>query len=150
HDSLGRQARAAAAAAPPGAAQDDGLVGRSVELRRVASLLEEGHCRLLTIVGPGGVGKTRLAQRALPRRAPSFADGAFFIPLEDLSSADQVGGRIARELGIDLAGGSEPLAQVIDFLGERKLLLVLDNFEPFAEDAGILQRLADACQSLHL
>jgi predicted ATPase/DNA-binding SARP family transcriptional activator len=146
HDSLGRQA---APAALPSETQDDGLVGRSVELRRIANLFEEQHCRLLTIVGPGGVGKTRLAQRALRELASSFPDGVFFVPLEDLPSAAQLGGRIARETGIDLGGG-EPLAQVIDFIGARKLLLVLDNFEQLAEDAGILQRLLDACPALRL
>jgi predicted ATPase/DNA-binding SARP family transcriptional activator len=148
HDSLGRQGRPVPAALTS-ETPDDGLVGRSVELRRIASLFEEQRCRLLTIVGPGGVGKTRVARRALRELGLSFPDGGYFVPLEDLPSVAQLGGRIARETGVDLGGG-EPLVQVIDFIGGRKLLLVLDNFEQLAGDAGILQQLLDACPALHL
>ena len=83
-------------------------------------------------MGPGGVGKTRLAQRAIHEFAPRFSDGATFVALEDISSTSEFGGRVARELGVKLTGRDEPLDQVIEFLRERQMLLVLDNFEHLA------------------
>ena len=80
-------------------------------------------------LGPGGVGKTRLAHRAVDELAHSFADGAAFVPLDDLSTSDELGGRIAHELDIALKGHEEPMEQVIAALRERHMLLVLDNFE---------------------
>ena len=101
HDSLGAAAVAAApSAAAVSGAPDDGFVGRSVELRRIAELLAQDDCRLLSLVGPGGVGKTRLAQRALRELAARFADGAVFVPLEDVATPGELGSRLAREIGI--------------------------------------------------
>ena len=97
-------------------------------------------------MGPGGVGKTRLAQRAMHEFAPAFADGAAFVPLEDIASSSELGGRLARELGVGLAGSDEPLDQVVEFLRERHMLLVLDNFEQLAADASILEKLLQAAR----
>lgn len=124
---------------------DEGFVGRTIELRRVASLLAQNDCRLLTVTGPGGVGKTRLAQRALRECAPSFRDGAAFVPLEDLVAAAELGARLARELDLALKGQADPLDQLIAALRGRNALLVLDNFEQFASDAPRLERLLAGC-----
>ena len=114
----------------------------TVELRRMAALLAQDDCRLLCLIGPGGVGKTRLAQRAIQELAPGYPDGAAFVPLEDISSSSELGGRLAREMGVRLAGSGEPLDQVIEFLRERQMLLVLDNFEHLAADASMLEQAA--------
>jgi predicted ATPase/DNA-binding SARP family transcriptional activator len=146
HDSIGNPAPTAAAgiaALRPGSGE--GFVGRTIELRRVASLLAQNDCRLLTVTGPGGVGKTRLAQRALRECAPSFRDGAAFVPLEDLVAAAELGARLARELDLALKGQGDPLDQVIDALRGRNVLLVLDNFEQFAADAPRLEHVLAAC-----
>ena len=129
---------------------DADFVGRTVELRRIAALLAQDDCRLLCLIGPGGVGKTRLAQRAMHEFAPGFSDGATFVPLEDIESSSELGGRLARELDVRLAGSEEPLDQVIEFLRERQMLLVLDNFEQLAHDASILERLLQACARLKI
>jgi DNA-binding SARP family transcriptional activator/tetratricopeptide (TPR) repeat protein len=149
HDSLGMPI--APVSAPTAAVKFDAdFVGRTIELRRIASLLAQDDCRLLCLIGPGGVGKTRLAQQAMHELAPGFSDGAAFVPLEDIESANELGGRIARELEIRLAGRQEPLDQVIEFLRERQMLLVLDNFEQLANDASILERLLQACTGLKI
>ena len=132
----------------PAAKLDPGFIGRTVELRRIASLLAQDDCRLVCVIGPGGVGKTRFAQHALQEVGSSFPDGAVFVPLEDISSSNELGGRLARELGVSLTGKGEPLNQVIEFLCDRHMLLVLDNFEHLAADAPILQRLMQAAPRL--
>lgn len=151
HDSLGAAAGSLATAASPAPTDFDAdFVGRRVELRRIGSLLAQADCRLLCVIGPGGVGKTRLAKRAMHEFAPRFSDGAAFIPLEDITSPNEVGGRLARELCVVIAGGDEPLKQVVAFLRERHLLLVLDNFEHLAADASILDTLTRECPRLQI
>lgn len=144
HDALG-SAPVAAAAVRPQAPVDDSFVGRTVELRRIAALLAQDDCRLLTVTGPGGVGKTRLAQRVVGECASLFADGATFVPLDDIDAASEFGGRLARELDVALKGRTDPLDQVIDALRTRHALLVLDNFEQLAAAAPLLDRLLTAC-----
>ena len=147
HDSLGTPTAVPVVAAPP---RDDSFVGRTVELRRIASRLAQEDCSLLTITGPGGTGKTRLAQRALHELAPSYADGGVFIPLEDVAEASKLGARLARELGVTLSGRKEPLDQVIEFLRERHVLLVLDNFEQLVGGAPQVEMLIQSCQRLKI
>ena len=150
HDSLVTPAASLAATPKIATAPDDGFVGRTIELRRIAALLSQDDCRLLCVVGPGGVGKTRMVRRVIEELGPSFEDGASFVPLEDIASIDDLGGRLARELGIPLKGGGEVLEQVIEFLQKRQVLLVLDNFEQLATDASILEQLLAACPRLKL
>jgi len=130
---------------------DDGFVGRSAELKRIADLLARDECRLLCLIGPGGVGKTRLARRTMQELAPRYADGAVFVPLEDVDTPEQLGLRLAREGGVAAASGNDdPLTRVIDAWREQQLLLVLDNFEQLAEHAGVLDRLLQACARLKI
>ncbi|HVE89232.1 MAG TPA: BTAD domain-containing putative transcriptional regulator, partial [Burkholderiaceae bacterium] len=147
HDSLATVALSAPAVPTPAAKLDADFVGRIVELRRIGALLAQDDCRLICLVGPGGVGKTRLAQRAMQQFAQQFSDGAAFIPLEDVASASDLGGRFARELGIT---GGNSLERVIEFLCERQMLLVLDNFEHLATDAAALELLLKGCARLKL
>lgn len=132
--------------APP----DDGFVGRAVELRRIAGLLAEDTCRLLTITGPGGVGKTRLVRRALAEQAPRFADGAVFVPLEDSASAGGFVRALAHALDVKLTGGGDALDPVLAFLRERRMLLALDNFEQLVEAAPVVDRLLAGCPGVKL
>ena len=150
HDSIGTAAIPAPSEASAYPIQDDNFIGRTVELRRIGALLAQDDCRLLSLVGPGGVGKSRLAARVIRDFAPRFSDGAAFVSLEEISSSSELGSRIARELGVDLAGGEEPLLQVVASLRQRQMLLVLDNFEHLAADASILDRLMQSCERLKI
>jgi hypothetical protein len=111
--------------------------GREGELAAIAGAFGCGD-RLVTLVGPGGVGKTRLARRVLDDHA-SFGDGVAFVPLDDLTSSAELGTRLARELGVRLAGSGDPLDQVIAHLRERAMPLALDNSSSRG-DAATLQR----------
>jgi predicted ATPase/DNA-binding SARP family transcriptional activator/Tfp pilus assembly protein PilF len=151
HDSIGTLARPSApTVAPATSPSDAGFVGRTVELRRISALLAQDDCRVLCLVGPGGVGKTRLARHAMQALAPGHADGAVFVPLEDISAPGELGGRLARELGVRLTGSADPLDQVVEFLHGRDLLLVLDNFEQLVEGAPALARLVQASARLRI
>jgi predicted ATPase/DNA-binding SARP family transcriptional activator/Tfp pilus assembly protein PilF len=126
------------------AARDD-FVGRAVELRKVAELLAQPQCRLLCVIGPGGIGKTRLARKAAETLGGEYRDGAAFVSIEGVTALDQFGGRVARELGLSLAGSAQPMDQVNAYLRDRHLLLVLDNVEDFGAHASLLGKILDAC-----
>ena len=151
YESLGGERRAAVLVAPdrPPSA-DGGFIGRTVELRRLGELLAQPDCRLVSLVGHGGVGKTRLARRALQDLGAQFRDGARFVPLDDVEQGAAIGGRLARELDVRLGGKTEPLDQVIASLRERQMLLVLDNFEQLTASADVLARLLDGCAGVKL
>lgn len=139
--------RAELAAAAPG---DPDFVGRAVERRELAALLAREDVRLVTLLGPGGVGKSALAQRVAGDAAPRFADGAHFVALEDVPEAEGIGARIARELALTLHGTAPPIDQVTAYLSVRCTLLVLDNFEHLAHSAPLLQDLLQRCPRLKL
>jgi len=153
HDALGgAPAAAPSAEAPAAAPADDGFVGRSVELRRIADLLGGPECRLLCLVGPGGIGKTRLARRALALLAPQFADGVRVVGLEDIDTPAQFGQRLAQEAGTprERGGSGDALARTVNAWRDRELLLLLDNFEPLAEHAALLEPLLQGCPRLKI
>lgn len=142
-----------AAAEPPRPVQPppDDFIGRRHELAELAASLARPECRLLTLVGPGGVGKSRLARQALAAAAPHFAGGAAWVELQDLGDLAAVTARIAQrlELPINDIGGDTAgqLARGIAAAG-RRLLLVLDNAEHLAELPAWLDRLLDAAPPL--
>ena len=105
------------------------LVGRELELGELAALATDDRIRLITLVGPGGVGKTSLATEASRRVADSFVDGVCWVPLAGLSRDAEVLPAIAAALSLHDTGESDLAAQVVATLRERQLLLVLDNTE---------------------
>ena len=119
-------------------AQPTAFVGREAELDAVCRLLDEESCRLLTLAGPGGVGKTRLALQAAVERLDRFADGVCFVALAGLPAAELLAGELAAALELELGPGADPGAQLIEHLGRRELLLVLDNFEHLLGGAELL------------
>jgi len=104
------------------------LVGRRPELAELTSMLSTRETRLITLTGPGGTGKTRLALQAAAEVASAYPNGVYFVPLAPVSDANLVMQAIAHELGVAEVG--EPLARtVVQALEGRTVLLVLDNFE---------------------
>jgi predicted ATPase/transcriptional regulator with XRE-family HTH domain len=105
------------------------LVGREQEVASVCALLRRADTRLLTLTGSGGVGKTRLALAAAAELAEAFIDGTAFIPLAAMSSATFLAPAILTVLDVALQGQRNPRDQLLEYLREKELLLVLDNFE---------------------
>lgn len=118
------------------------FIGREEEMARINRCLTDTDCRLLTLIGPGGIGKTRLALEAATRSVSdgTFPGGVYFVPLAALSSADFLVSTIAEQLDFFFQGGIDPKVQLFNYLGERKqaMLLVLDNFEQLADGADLL------------
>ncbi|MEV4539187.1 DUF4062 domain-containing protein [Asanoa sp. NPDC049518] len=124
------------------------LVGRSQAIDEVAGLLERPDVRLLTMTGPGGVGKTRLAVAAAERARGRFSAGVVFVPLADVTEPDQVVAAIARQVGADVAGAATPTTALAGQLGDESWLLVLDNLEQVVGAAGDLGELLTRCPGL--
>lgn len=126
------------------------LVGREAELAQLAPLLRDPACRLLTLLGPGGIGKTRLAIAAAGLVQGEYADGVAFVPLEGVPGPSLVAPAIADVLGVALMGQRDIALQLRDYLGDKRMLLVLDNFEHLVEGAPWLSDLLQAAPALKL
>jgi predicted ATPase/DNA-binding CsgD family transcriptional regulator len=124
------------------------LVGREQEVAEVAQRLSASPSRLLTLTGPGGTGKTRLALQAAADLLEEFEDGAFFISLAALTEPKLVASAIAAPLGV-IETADRPLQEVLkEYLREKKLLLLLDNFEQILEGASLVRELLSVCPNL--
>ncbi|OGD78122.1 MAG: hypothetical protein A2Y64_01255 [Candidatus Coatesbacteria bacterium RBG_13_66_14] len=119
-------------------AQSTPFVGREDELARIAELLTSPGCRLLTLLGPGGIGKTRLALQAAAERIEDFADGVWFVALAPLASPEFIVSTVAEALRFHFGGREDPQAQLLRYLAGRELLLVMDNFEHLLDGAPLL------------
>lgn len=127
-----------------------GFVGRRVELRRIKALLTGDACRMLTISGPGGVGKSAVARAALPDLADRFADGACWIALDDLSNTDQIAQRCASSIGVELRGVDSPVRQLTRHLRDVHVLLVFDGAEHVEALAPWVDALLSGCRGTRL
>ncbi len=114
------------------------FVGREKELAEIAALLADPNCRLLTLVGPGGIGKTRLALQAAEGQLPRFVDGITFVPLAPIGSPDLLPSAIAGALEVFFFGSEEPRIQIVRYLQEKQILLVMDNFEHLLDGVGLV------------
>src|SRR5215813_5896044 len=123
------------------------LVGRDQDTDRLSDLVLADGVRLLTLTGPGGVGKSRLALEVARRLSPRFADGACLGDLTAVTDPDLVPVAIARTLGLSTSGGSVR-GDLRSFLRDRRLLLVLDNFEQVLDAAPVVSEMLAAATGL--
>lgn len=127
------------------------FVGRQHELNELHALLAEPDNRLVTILAPGGMGKTRLALQVGEEQQANFTHGVCFIPLHPLSNPEQIITEIAKCLGIGLRPGSQPAnQQVLEYLSNKNLLLLLDNYEHLLEGFSIVVEILEAAPDVKL
>ena len=124
------------------------FVGRNAELTEIAERLNDPNCRLLTLVGPAGVGKTRLGLQAVAERLEDFKDGVYFVPLAQLPGPEFLLGAIAQALQVSLYPGSDLKSQLIERLRQQQILLMLDNFEHLLDGAELVAELLETAPQL--
>ncbi|MFO7634265.1 MAG: BTAD domain-containing putative transcriptional regulator [Caldilinea sp.] len=125
------------------------FVGRVHELAQILDSLASAECRLLTIVGPGGIGKTRLAVECSKALAPRFADGVWFIDLAPATVA-ALPAVLLQRLNAPETGSADARQRLMTYLAGKEMLLVLDNFEHLLEDAGLATELLAAAPAIKL
>lgn len=148
HSSLSEAGAAPGRYLPALPAPPTSFVGREHEVGAVTTLLQTAAGRLVTLTGPGGIGKTRLALRVAADMADCYADGVAFVALAPLATPALVLPTIAAAFGLHEVAGRPLLETLIDYLRDRQSLLVLDNFEHVLEAAPLVAELLSACPSL--
>ena len=124
------------------------FVGREKELSQLTALLADPTCRLLTLLGPGGIGKTRLATELARQLAPVFAHGVCFVTLVSLSTPEAFVSALVDALGLVLFHGSDAKQELFDALQCRQVLLVLDNFENLLAATDLIDELIQSAPDL--
>jgi DNA-binding SARP family transcriptional activator/predicted ATPase len=129
------------------------FIGREKELQQIQENFLDPDCRLLTLVGPGGMGKTRLSIRAAEQLAANglaYPDGVYFFPLAAIRSTELLLTALMTGLAIPLSERGDPQTTLINYLRGRRCLLVLDNFEQLVESAPLLGEVLATTSGLHM
>lgn len=126
------------------------LIGREHEIAMIGRQLLDPTCRLLTLTGPGGVGKTRLAIEAGHKLKSNFPDGVFFISMASISSVESIIPAIADPLDLSFSGPAEPIVQVSNFLRRKEILLVIDNMEHLLDAGTVLGEILQKTQHVKM
>ncbi|MDQ4076600.1 MAG: tetratricopeptide repeat protein [Chloroflexota bacterium] len=127
------------------------FIGREQELADIHRLLVgDPDCRLLTLIGPGGIGKTRLAVEVASQVMHAFPEGVYFAGLASVSGPELIVSAVAEALNFKFHGGTEPKTQLLHHLREKELLLILDNFEHLLDGADFLSEILDAAPHVAL
>jgi predicted ATPase len=144
------ESNAASPVVPDLSAPVNPLIGRERELQEIRSLLEDPSCRLLSLVGPGGVGKSRLALQVALESKGRFADGVCFVYLVSVQSAELLAAAIANAFKISFYGQEDMRKQVLNFMREKEMLLFLDNFEHLLEESDWLVKIREECPKVKI
>jgi predicted ATPase/DNA-binding SARP family transcriptional activator len=131
-------------------AETSSFVGRDLDLSEIAAYFGQPEIRLLTLIGAGGMGKTRLAIQVALEQAKRFSDGATFVPLASVGEASALVPAIVSALGISVSSLETQELQLKNYLSEKHVLLVLDNFEHLLNGAGIVLELLGHCPNLRI
>jgi predicted ATPase/DNA-binding SARP family transcriptional activator len=126
------------------------FIGREDELDQIRERLADPSCRLLSLNGPGGIGKTRLALQVAHELLHNFAHGVFFVPLAHLSSGELISPTIADEIGFSFYNGEEPKIQLLNYLREKEMLLVMDNLEHLLEEVSFLSEILETSPGIKI
>src|SRR5262245_13311780 len=126
------------------------FVNRVSEIAEITHRLNHADCRLLTLVGPGGIGKTRLAMRVAADCADQYDDGVYFVPLQSLDSPEFIVSAIIDVFSSQPRSGGDLKQQLLQYLREKVLLVVLDNFDHLLDRAELLTELLEAAPDVKL
>lgn len=135
---------------PPIPAPTTPFIGRDEELDVILNLMNQPECRLLTLYGTAGIGKTRLALEIASRLNSSFTSGSYFVSLASATEPEHILPAIAKVLQLPFSPGSDPLQQLLNHLQGEELLLVMDNFEHLLEGVSILTEILNAAPGVQV
>lgn len=128
--------------------QPTAFVGREAELSELTALLEKPTVRMVTILGPGGMGKTRLGLEVALSQLGRFEDGVYFVALAQVSDPSLIVAAIGEAIGFQFSAGDTPKNQLLSYLSDKHMLLVLDNFEHLIEGIEIISELLQTVPQL--
>ena len=126
------------------------FIGRAGEIDALVHQLADEKYRLITILGPGGMGKTRLSIEVGRRMLGHFIDGVYFVPLASVTSPEQIVTTLAETIGFKFHSDTQPRQQLLDHLQKQRLLLIVDNFEHLLDHAGLLADILKAAPQVKL
>ncbi|MEW6717208.1 MAG: tetratricopeptide repeat protein [Chloroflexota bacterium] len=130
--------------------QSTPFLGREREMEIIQGMLNNPNNRLITLLGPGGVGKTRLALRIASQCLPTFQHGAFYVPLSAISSPDLLITTIADELNFSFYSSDNPKDQLFDYLCTKNMLLIMDSFEHMISASSFLSELLEVAPNIQI
>lgn len=124
------------------------FIGRSHHVQAILSRLQDQDTKLITLLGPGGIGKTRLALKVAERAGAVFSDGILFVPLDTVEEPSLLGFYIAQQLGIKSQSKQDWLAEVMAKLEGKEMLLLLDNLEQIIQSAWQIDQIVKGCPGI--
>lgn len=126
------------------------FIGRKYHLHAIESLIQSEDKRLITLLGPGGIGKTRLSVKAGEHLAAKFQDGVCFVALDAVTEPEQVPLYIGHRLGLKTAFNSSWMETITAYLEDKELLLILDNLEQILDSADTIDQILDSCTQVKI
>ena len=124
------------------------FIGREADLAEVIERLQAADCRLLTLIGPGGSGKTRLAREAAATQLDHYPHGVYFVRLAPLQSVAAMVPTVAEACGFSFYEGEQPRQQLLDYLRQKEMLLILDNFEHLLDGVSLITDILETAPGL--